>query len=276
VVGRLPFLLSRPAPGLTVVGMPPMTHILGPALTPDPAGQNFPGILKQVSITRDLIAQLPKASHIHFRLHGGLTNTLAFDAAGFVNNVGFTVEIPPDSPDIMWRQMRDKTRNVIRRAQEKLVVSDSLDPGQFLDFYDDNLRRKEIRNEYDARICGNIIRASLNRGVGRVLSTADAAGVLQSAIFTVWDHQKEYYLMSTRTQSSMNGATSLAIWTAMQHAALRGRTFDMDGVHVIRNRLPNLGLLTGFGGAIKPRYVVRRTSRIVRMAQSLKAFLAKG
>jgi len=276
VVGRLPYLVTRRAFGLTTIGMPMLTHVLGPALAADFSDRNAAHPMKQVKIIHDLIAQLPKASHISFRLHSSLSNTLAFAAAGFDSSVSFTVEVLPGAPEAMWRQMRDKTRNVIRRARERLSVTENFDVGTFLDFYDTNLRESGRVNHYDRRICGDIIRASLLRGVGRLIVTSTPTGRLQSAIFTVCDHRTEYYFMSTRAPDSMNGATSLAIWTAMQNAARNSRVFDMDGLHVNNTTLPNLQLLTGFGGRIRPRYMVRRTSPLGSLAQFIRGVFRRG
>jgi hypothetical protein len=116
-----------------------------------------------------------------------------------------------------------------------------------LDFYDKNMHGKSSTNHYDRSVCYNLIAECLRRGAGRILMATDLAGVNQAAVFTVGDHRTAYYFMSTRTLDSMNGATSLLIWTAIQHAAARGLTFDMDMLHVRNKRLSNLLLLTGFG-----------------------------
>jgi hypothetical protein len=263
IVGRLPYLVSRPVPGLTRLGSPAMAHVLGPAIQAPPAPGAFPGPCRQVSITRDLIAQLPKASHTSFRLHGGITNTLAFDAAGFVNSVGYTVEIAPAPAEILWRGMRDKTRNLIRRAQEVLVIEELADPDAFMAFYEANLEARGRRSFYDRRICTRLIAACGKRGAGRMLAARDRAGRMHSAILTVWDRVSEYYFMSTRTPESHNGANSLMVWTAIQHAARNGLIFDMDGLHVTNHRVSNFWLCAGFGGVIRPRYIVRRSSLLV-------------
>jgi hypothetical protein len=64
LVGRLPYLVSRRAFGLTTVGTPLLTHVLGPALAANFSDRNAAHPMKQVSIIHDLIAQLPKAAHI--------------------------------------------------------------------------------------------------------------------------------------------------------------------------------------------------------------------
>jgi hypothetical protein len=215
---------------------------------------------------------LPQASHIWFRLHRGISDTLAFEAADFATGVDYTTEVAPDSKEKLWRQMRDKTRNVIRRAQEGLAVEELSDPQPFLDFYDNNLRERGRRNHYDISIYGKLITECLHRGVGRILVSKDSNGDAKSGIFTIWDNDSEYYLMSTRARNSQNGATSLLIWTAIQHAASIGLTFNTDGL----DSKTNLLLITGFGGTIKPRYFVGTTSTIFQVTRYAKHLLSPG
>jgi Acetyltransferase (GNAT) domain len=270
IVGRLPYLRLRKVGWQTALVMPPMTHVLGPSLPRDLPGSERSRSLRRFTICRQLIAQLPPAAHIWFALHRRETETLAFEAAGLATSVRFTVEIAPNASAILWRNMRDKTRNVIRRAQESLTAQAIDDPSLFLAFYEENLRKRGQRNNYDSRIYGIVMAACLERGRGRILFAVDAAGVLQAAIFTAWDQEAEYYLMSTRGPESGNGAISLLIWTALQEAASYGRTFDLDGIDIRKNHM----LLTGFGGTVRPRYVVGRTSTSFQAGQFLKTRLA--
>jgi hypothetical protein len=269
IVGRLPYLPRRRIGGQTTLTMPAMTHVLGPALANTSESARS---LRQFNITRDLIHQLPQASHIWFRLHRGISDTLAFEAAGFATGVDYTTEVMPDSKEKIWLQMRDKTRNVIRRARETLTVEELPDSEPFLEFYDGNLRERGLRNHYDRRIYGKLIAECVRRRVGRILVTRDQKGDAKSGIFTIWDNESEYYLMSTRTLDSKNGATSLLIWTAIQHAAQAGLTFNTDGL----DSKTNLLLLTGFGGSIKPRFFVRTTSNMFLVTRYAKKLLASG
>ena len=270
IVGRLPYVLFRKISGHKVLSIPDLTHALGPAVTLETGVGQSARSLRQFTITRDLIAQLPKASHIGFRLHHGITDTLAFEAAGFATIVDYTVEIAPHPRNALWSQMRDKTRNVIRRAGERLTVVDLLDPERFLDFYESNLRERGLRNYYPRHVCVQLVAECLRRGVGRVLIATDHNGNYKSGVFTIWDHQQEYYFMSTRTLDSKNGATSLLIWTAIQHAALQGLTFNTNGL----DSRSNFMLLTGFGGVIKPRLIVEKSSMTYSMVRDIKRRLA--
>ncbi|WP_419759727.1 GNAT family N-acetyltransferase [Acidisoma sp.] len=271
VIGRLPYLRQRKIGWQTALVMPTMTHVLGPSLSADvPSGERGRS-LRRFTISSALIAQLPQAGHTWFALHRRETETLAFEAAGFSTGVRFTVEIQPSTPDRLWREMRDKTRNVIRRAQESLIPQAIDDPALFFEFYQENLRQRGIRNHYDLRIRTNMVAACLEHGRGRILVASDATGSPQAAIFTAWDDEAEYYLMSTRAPDSGNGAISLLIWTAIQDAAAAGRIFDLDGVDSRTNHM----LLTGFGGTLRPRYLVSRTSTGFQVAQSLKTQMTK-
>ena len=270
IVGRLPYRIWKTKSGFTVLDMPRLVHALGPAIAPQFAGKNFPRSLKEFSIISDLIAQLPKASHISFRLHSGITNTLAFEAAGFTSSPNFTVEIEPAPIQILWSQMRDKTRNVVRRAQECLKITTVTDVDLFLDFYELNLKQKGHRNEYLRPVCSCLLTETLQRGAGRIIAASDTSGVMQCAVFTVWDSRAEYYFMATRSRKAMNGANCLLIWEALQHASSQNLIFDMDGIHVVRGSVPNLLLLTGFGGCIKPRYQVQRSCNSLLVARCLR------
>lgn len=271
VAARLPYLRRRTPGRQMALVMPAMTHVLGPSITPDLPGGDVSRALREFSLCGELIEQLPKASHIWFAMHRKVTNTLPFAAAGFDLGVRFTSEIAPDSRDALWRRMRDKTRNVIRRAEESLSVETTADATVFFDVYRDNLRRRGLSSNYDLALCSKVMQACIDRGRGRAIMAVDAAGAVQAAIFTAWDDEAEYYLMSTHAPTSGNGATSLLIWTAVQAAAAQGRVFDMDGVDTNSNRL----LITGFGGVLKPRYVVSTSSRTFQAAQIMKKTITR-
>ena len=163
--------------------------------------------------------------------------------------------------------MRDKTRNVIRRAKEKLTVEETQDVEEFVWFYDKNIQERTRVNQYKRDVFTALVQQSLARTAGRVLMAVDDGGSPQAAIFTVWDRQTEYYLLSTRTAASPNGAVSLLLWTAIQNAAVAGRLFDFMGFHTA----PMMNFFTGFGGNLKPRYMVARSSLDYRIAYSVKS-----
>jgi hypothetical protein len=254
LVGRLPFVVSKKY-GTTTIDMPMLTHFLGPALDPG-MGTGANRLLRSIAITRKLIDGLPSASSIRFKLHRGITDTIAFEASGFRTEAQFTAEIAPDSEDALWRQMRDKTRNVIRRAQEQFTITDEFCPESFIRFYEENLCRRGLKNYYDSSLALTLIAECVRRGAGRVLVALNDHSEIVSGIFVIWDSSAEYYLLSTRGSEAGNGAVSLLIWTAIKHAAQNGIVFDFDGAR----GLTDSSFYCGFGGKVVPRYWVSRNS----------------
>lgn len=260
-VGRLPFVAKRQF-GFVTIGMPTLTHFLGPALA-DGDGSASTRQLRGISTTLALIAQLPRVSGFWMKCHRGITDTLAFQRAGYHTEVQFTCEIPPAPEPALWAGLRATERRVIRRAADALEVREEPDPDRFIAFYESNVRARGLHSTYGSAQCRAVMRACLEREAGRVLMAVDTAGQPSAGIFTIWDDTAEYYLMTTRRPNAHNGATGLLIWAAMRHAAANGRIFDLDGI----STFGDMQFLTRFGGVLRPRYIVYRSSMPLRIAK---------
>jgi hypothetical protein len=271
MVGRLPFFTKRRAFGLKSLEMPALTYLLGPAILPEFATCGAVRSLKAFHIVKKLVNALPPAWHASFRLHADTGNALAFAAAGFQVSVDQSVEILADEQEVLWRQMRDKNRNMIRRAREHLTIRPSTEPGFFSRFYQECLNEAGKQNTYDEAVVEPLVVNASSRQVGRVLVADRPDGTPEAAIFTVWDAKREYYLMSARRRTAHSGAINLLIWEALCSAAESGRIFDMAGIHVLAPNVPNLVLLTGFGGTIVTRLRVARTHPILKEAFAISS-----
>jgi hypothetical protein len=249
VVGRLPYLLSR-RKGLPHIIMPTLTHFLGPAVL-EGEGSSNTRFLKRLNITRELITKLPHAISYEMVCHAGVTDVIAFQAENFGTTVQFTHEVHPLPEQELWTKMRDKTRNVIRRAQEQYDVVCLTDQQAFIDFYARNLQQKSY---LDLSVCARIIEACLARRRGRILAARSPDGRLAAANLCVWDSRSAYYLMATRASNAGNGAGSLLVWKAMLDATSRKLIFDTDGIASEGDIL----FFAGFGGEVRPRYVAER------------------
>jgi hypothetical protein len=253
-VGKLPYMLIN-GPGGRQITMPPLTHFLGPAID-EGEGSETTRFLNRYSITRELIQQLPPVARVSLKLHRGVQDCLPFQALGFRSGVQFTREINPAPSAALWGQMRDKTRNVIRRAQERFEATDLPDPERFMTFYEQNLADRQMKSSYDRQTCIDVISECIRRGQGRILIAMDHRGKFFAGIFTVWDRSVEYYLMSTRRHDSGNGATSLLLWETIQKAAISNRIFDFDGM----SQTGDILFFAGFGGSVTPRHMVTKSS----------------
>ena len=268
VVGKFPYFVKSGPAGIKLCGMPPMTHFLGPGID-DGSGAACNRILRRAQITRDLLGQLPQSSGYWHKLHRETPETLAYLEQGFQTAVQFTFEVKPAEPAILWRKMRDKTRNVIRRAEERHRVIDISDIDLFARMYLENLKSRRERSYYDASLIRRVCQATMERGHGRVIAAEHPDGNIAAAIFYVWDTQAAYYMLSTRSSEAGNGAVSLLLWEAMKDIAARNLIFDFEGVITSGSAL----FFTGFGGEITPRYVVSKfTARHKLLANLGKPF----
>jgi hypothetical protein len=271
IVGRFPFVIRRHLQGLrTLCGMPELTHFLGPAID-EGSGAPCNRAVKRALITRQLLAQLPKTTGFRHTMHAGVNDMLEFQRAGLAISVEFTYEVKPEPEKILWRNMRDKTRNVIRRAQEQMEVFELDDPGEFISSYNRNLQNRGRRNRYDDRTIERLCLEAMRRGQGRIIAVRDQNRDINAAVLCVWDCRVAYYLLSTRSAAAGNGAVSLLIWHAMRDSASRGLVFDFEGVGT-----PGSGhFYNGFGGTITPRYSATRYTPIHRTLDHFNRWLRR-
>jgi hypothetical protein len=253
-VGRLPFLRKRRL-GMEACEMPHLTHFLGPAVD-EGNGNAATRARRRAWIMRELIARLPKVAHFSQQFHRGVADTLPFLNGGFSTDAMFTYELRPAAEETLWRGLRDKTRNVIRRAREQTVVTD-LEPEEFDRLYEANLRARGLVNfRYGPETGPAVFRAALERDRGRLIGARDRSGAIISAIFYAWDDVSSYYVLTTRSPGSHNGAVSFLMWEAIRDSAAHGRIFDFDGV----GSAGTSSLYPSFGGEVCPRYHVHRTT----------------
>jgi Acetyltransferase (GNAT) domain len=267
VVGRLPFTVTKRY-GMKMIRMPVITYFLGPAIDEGEGSLNT-RFLKRLEITRELLGKLPRASWQYVKCHSGVSDVIAFQEAGFRTYVQFTHEIEPDPVDVLWQQLRNKTRNVIRKAEDEFSVCELSDPAEFLRLYHHNLRSREVDNGIDATLCKKIISASLERQRGRLLAVRDKNNQIAAANFCAWDDNSCFYLLSTRGDNSGNSPISLLLWEAIKESARRGLVFDFAGL----GDKGSILFYSGFGASISARYVAVRSRVMARVVTELKLFL---
>ena len=258
IVGRLPFLLRRRF-GIYGIWTPPLTHFQGPAID-DGNGTDNNRLLRRLEITRELIDELPRSSWQCIRCHGGTTDVIAFQDQAFKTYVQFTLEIAPGPVQGLWQKMRNKTRNTIRRAEEQFAVSEMTEAEEFVRLYEAHLSSRQVRNTLDLAAARRLILASLERNRGRLLAARNAKNEVIAANFCAWDSRAAFYVACTRSADAGNGASSLLLWKAIQHAAMRGLIFDFAGLGTRGSILH----YAGFGGTVSTRFVAVRALGIGR------------
>jgi hypothetical protein len=276
----LPYLLTKRF-GVQACVMPELSLGLGPAVD-EGNGGTVSRNLRRGEITRDLIEKLPACALYSQRLHRDTPDALPFIQHGFTAEAVFTYEVAPDSEEALWRKMRDRTRDLVRSAQEQTTLVD-LEPEAFRSLYRSNAQKRGRSNHLDRSSALPVFGAALSRGQGRLLGARDAAGNILAAIFYVWDSSATYYVLTTRAPDMQNGVVSRLIWEAMRESAAQGRIFDFAGIGAYGNVL----FYAAFGGEVRPRFLVQRTTPLYGAMRStlsksreiianLKAFRPRG
>ncbi len=263
-VGRMPYYLVKRLTGPAIL-MPPLTHFLGPAIEDKPGAANTRW-LHRLDVTHALLRKLPRFTHFHQKFHRGVTDVVPFQAERFDTGVQFTFEIAPHPEAQLWAALRDKQRNVIRRAQERHEVEPLNDPEEFARFYFGNLRERRVKSWFRRDMLIRLVGEALARDAGVSLGVRDGEGQLLAAVFCTHDRQTTYYSFSTRRVDAGNGVVPMLIWEQVRRAAAAGRVFDFDGISTDGS----IRLFAGFGGTTSPRYIAKRSIRfdLVRAARN--------
>lgn len=252
-VGWLPYACNRHM-GFSTCGLAPLTRLLYP-LTDVGSVKGESADRERFKIESELIDRLPDASCHRFILPPCGGNALAWQAKGFETRLEHTFIVDAQLSDtVRWEQMRNKTRNVIRRAEEHLKPR-TLDPAEFVREYQDNLgvgvSPGHLRNVH------RLAESAMVHSQGRALAAVGSTGRPQAAVLFVWDESDYYYFLSTRnTIDAALGAVAMLVWNGLLDAWTRGLRFDFDGV----SSLGRLRFLQSFGGRLANRIGVERGS----------------
>ena len=256
VVGRLPFVIERKL-GLTTLRMPGLTHVLGPLLDVG-RGKEQTQFVRRLSVVRDLLDQLPRFDFFKQAMYRAPADGLAFQDRGFRITPQFTFVIDcRRDPREIWEEMNSKTRQHIRRAEEKFKVVSVEDPRTFMHFYQINAERRRRTVPTGFGSFETLFHECRSRACGEILSASRPDGTPAAMIYIVWGHGTMYYLLSSRADDpDDNGSVNLLIWAAIKRANERGLLLDLDGVI----SSGTASFLSGFGGRAKVRWIAQRTS----------------
>jgi hypothetical protein len=257
VVGYLRFVKRREG-GTTICEMPQITRFLGPVVASQ-SGKTEARIRATHSIIMELLKQIAGYDHVEMTLDSGFSDVAPFLASGYEVKVHptFLLDCKRELEDL-WAGLRDKTRNVIRRARERLTVQNIADVNQFIEFYKANLEGAE--SYFDPSLMAPAFDAAHARQQGKIVAAIDSDGIVHSIVFFVWDDERFHYFLSTRDKSVAHpGAVSLLLWTGIELAHSRGLCLDFDGGVASDARYK---FMVAFGGEVANRFdIVRSTAR---------------
>jgi Acetyltransferase (GNAT) domain len=277
IVGRLPYLPTQRGP-FRLSRMPPFTHLLGPLIEAG-AGKPQTRLTRRLSITRALIDKLPPFIHFEQQfdptMDDGLAiaDGLAFQDRGFGVAQRYTFEIDCRKElQCLWDAMHFKTRQHIRRAEEKYTAQAIDDPAIFAQVYLSNIKALGKTSWIEFESFPALFAECRSRKCGQILAACGQDGVPVSMVFLVWTRTTMYYLLSTRRHDPAdNGSINMLLWSAVKFGHERGLIFDLDGVY----SSGAARFLSGFGGQLKTRLIVSRSGSVYGTWRFLKQIHSK-
>ena len=266
VAGSLRFVERREG-SAKVCEMPQITRFLGPIVMPQ-LGKTETRIRTTHSIITELLTQIAGHDHVEMTLDAGFGDLAPFLAAGYDVKVHptFLLDCKSQTLDASWVGLRDKTKNIIRRARESLTINEIDDVDQFAKFYAANLEGAE--SYFDLSLLGPAFAAANARRQCKIVAAVDQAGVTHAQVFFVWDDKYVHYFLSTRDKNVAHpGAVSLLVWSGIELAHALGLCFDFDGgiANDARYRF-----MVAFGGEVENRFDVVRSTANYRVQHTLR------
>jgi Acetyltransferase (GNAT) domain len=219
----------------------------------------LPKYLTNLTRYRDVMTELANFAKKHFKvIHSHMVpevvDVLPFIWAGYSTHVTYTYRIDLTDLDQAWRNMEDKRRNDIRRAErDKITVDESASVQDILGLADKTYQRQE-KEVHFSELARQIERALLPENQCRCFLARDKDSTPLAGIFMLWDDKDAYYFLGGYDSKGYRGAGALAIWHAIRYAAtkLQLQYFDFLGSHVIKLER----FFRDFGGVWTPTYNV--------------------
>jgi hypothetical protein len=175
--------------------------------------------------------------------------------ARYATSIRYTYRIELSDLDVAWRNMEDKRRNDIRKAERDGVTVES--GGTMKDVLS-LVEMSFERHQEKVHFAEMAIRREKVLGADdqcRCFVAKDGAGQAIAGAFMVWDTKSAYYLLGGYDpKSSHRGAGALAIWAAIRHA---GETLGLQWFDFVGSTVrPVERFFRDFGGILTPHYVV--------------------
>ena len=266
LAGSLRFV-ERSEGNAKICEMPQITRFLGPVVAPQ-SGKTETRIRATHSIITDLLRQIAGHDHVEMTLDVGFADLAPFLAAGYDVKVHptFLLDCQSQSMDELWAGLRDKTKNIIRRARERLTVREISDACRFARFYEANLDGEE--SYFDLSLLPAAFAAARARQQCKIVAAVDAEGATHAKVFFIWDDKYVHYFLSTRDRNMAHpGAVSLLLWSGIELAHSLGLWFDFDGGI---NNDARYRFIVAFGGEVANRFDVARSTANYRVQHTIR------
>lgn len=256
ILGTLPYFITRIA-GMRLIRTPPFTPYLGVWLDYSKcSGSLAKRYGFENEVIADLVKQLPKVASYHQVHPEQLQNWLPFYWLGYRQTTRYTYIFEELNPVRIWEGMKDKTRNLIRKARRLgLSVRQENDLEKFLVLQAKTFARQGISLRQDADIFRSLHEEIHRRGQGAIYFAEDESGIAHAALYLVWDAETAYcWQLGADTELRKSGAVQLLLWHSIEAASQKVRRYNFEG-----SILPHIEpVFRAFGAERKAVFQIRK------------------
>ena len=225
LVGVLPYHAVRRGVMRTIEA-PPYTRRLSPRINA-PGGKDVTRMSNTIKIVAQLYEKIGDFDAYHTIIGDDRHLIFAYQMNGFKLQPKITFSSACDVPmEALTAAMDHRPRNIIKTASRQFQTELHFDLDRFR-----RLRQESTPNDRnDYRIISQLMQTVKSRGAGGILSAVDDRGQDVAAAVLVWDTERLYYFMSSRSATTEgNKASPLVFYESIRLAKAYGLAFDADG-----------------------------------------------
>lgn len=232
ITGVWPFSTDKKL-GLKLIRNPQLTPYLGPLFFYPEQLTEEQKISFEQKIFQQLWQQISRWDSFDLEANLSFINGELFSQKGFEVTNQITYEIELQQPEEkLFSAFHTNHRNLIKQAtsSNKIVEGTGCLP-KLLQLHQETFSRKKKPYPFHAGMIESLVKESLKREAGNLFATKDNEDNITACIFTVWDRDKMYLLLSTvDLEHAHQGAVRLLIWHAIKSARNKGlKVFDFEG-----------------------------------------------
>ncbi|WP_123041913.1 GNAT family N-acetyltransferase [Cohnella candidum] len=273
VVASLPYHRTKKLL-FDVIEMPYLTLTMGIWIK-YPKGQKYATRLSyEKEIYLELIDRLPKVDYYTQHFHWHITNWSTFYWRGFRQTTRYTYVLENlQDTERLYANLKEKTRNEIRKAEKQLRIVESDDIEAFHRINEMTFERQGVKMPHTLEFIRKVDKACRERNCRKIWFAVDREGRVHSAVYIVWDEHCAYYLLGGGDpELRKSGASSLLLWEAVKR--LSGVTKNLDlygGMHE-----PVETFFRSFGAVQKPYFQISKINgKLFKFAYYLKQAISQ-
>jgi hypothetical protein len=162
----------------------------------------------------------------------------------------YIIENMNDMKAVFNRFHPSKQRHVRKAQRAELSVERNLSCDRFAELFVEQYLKKGKQPYFGTQFIRTVSQTAIDRGQGAILAATDGQGVVQSALFVVWDSFSAYnLLLYIREESRSNGASTWIFYKAIEYLADKTQRFDFEG-----SMIPSVADSYRRFGAVKTDY----------------------